>query len=75
MKAYKSPDGRLTIVDTGHSMFVRIEKMEAGRTYHIMTKMGDNVKDFEELHDGMSVDEIFDFVDDRIPTRHRANNQ
>jgi predicted secreted acid phosphatase len=69
MKAYKSPDGCLTIVDTGHSMFVRIEKMEEGRTYHIMTKMGDSVKDFEELHEGMSVDEIFDFVDDKIPVK------
>ena len=63
MKAYKSPYGNPTIVDTGHSMFVRVAAMEQGRSYHIETKMSDSVKDMEGLHDEMTVNEIFEFVD------------
>lgn len=63
MKAYKSPDGKLTIVDTGHSMFVRIAEMESSATYHIETKMSDNVQDFEGLTEDMSVDKVFEYVD------------
>jgi hypothetical protein len=66
MKAYKSPDGKLSIVDTGNSMFVRIEKMKAGVTYVIETKMSDNVKDIEDLNDGMTVGEMFEVVDKRF---------
>lgn len=64
MKAYKSPYGNPTIVDTGHSMFVRIAAMEQGVTYVIETKEDGKVVDFEELHDGMTVDSIFEFVDE-----------
>lgn len=64
MKAYKSPYGNPTIVDTGHSMFVRVAAMEQGVTYVIETKEDGKVVDFEELHEGMTVYAIFEFVDE-----------
>lgn len=74
MKAYKSPDGRLTIVDTGDSMYVRIPGMKEGIAYLVVTKEGGNVREFEELHDGMTFEQIFAFVDEKIPTNENIQS-